>query len=412
MPEHDQNQYTDDINFDGVKLQPPGKQKNNKIWMGCCGGCLGIVIIGIIGIFIGTHMLLRSEPVSPHELFLLPDADGFLVVQIAPEDEGLVDLLTALAQRPPAGIDMTEEEKETLIREADEIPQRLAQWTPVHCVSLLYHLPEPELVKPEELDLVHIDEGLSDSIQSLLTGRSEKRRFHKGLIGSISRAGALMRLITRLAIGELEKKGGMIEDYRETRIAVSPAGGFAVSAIENNFFLANRTEIIKDWIDILKDIEEEENVPYSGPSHLKEMYRHIDPESLLYFVFSNQKGELRSAKESLLDMPALENEALSHLMPSSEKIDLIDSLSGSFHILSREKAELDLFVKSKHKENAQLIGDIIERTLLDWHNILLTKDIAQNEIENIEIKRKTEGQLVHVRLEYREFEELIRQIIQ
>ena len=400
----DYNQYREnDSQAGGSDSEEAAGRNKSRLWMGCCGGCALILLIFIGIIAAGMYLLYRSRPVVPPEAFFQPDADGFCVVQVDPEDEGLSALLKSIAEKPPEALDLSDEERRMLREDADEVPERLEKWSPLNLVSLLYHLEEPEEAAPQGESFPGINDHMPPPVKKWLDTRSDKRRFDKALAASLHRGGGLMRLMVTMAVRGIEEEGGKMEKYRNIQIGES-ADGLAIAAVDNNFMLAERTEIIQGWIDALEDTDSDELDGYSGPPHLENMYRRLQLPALFYFAVSNGQGEVISLLESFREMYEKEGETSSDMQRIIQGLDLftaeLNALGGTFRIESPERAELDLYAECDSEQYARDIGEGMVNML---------QQLQQYEIT---VEGEVDGKVAHVRFVHHDFETFLRLLIE
>ncbi len=353
-----------------------------------------------IAIGIGLYFLFRSHPVVPPEAFFLPDSDGFVVVRIDPGDEGHVAFWGALAgierlTAEPAGRDGDLPEAR-----AQDVPERLERIAPLNFVAVLYHLESPQEIATRDFELPETDDELSAHMERWLEKRAEKKRFNKGLAVSMRRGG-LAWLTARMFIAEMVRHDGSETRHRDVRIGVSPAGN-VLGHLKNNIMLADREQIVHEWIDVLKDSDPAAGVRYNGPPDLENTYERLDRSAPLYFAVSNRKGELRSLLESFLEMHDARGEnghngeelpeRVEFITERTDEIDAITAhvraLGGSFSITDPDRGELDVYAECEDEPSAQEIAGVLEEIFRH-----LTDD-------DVVLEVKADGDVAHVRLIY------------
>ncbi len=382
-----------------------GKRPNSRAWMGCCAGCVGVVLVLILAFGIGLYLLLRSRPVMPPEAFLLPDADGFVALRIEPEDEGLTAFLESLAADPPPALDIPEKHKERLRENAANTHLLMEKWTPINCVFLMYLRDESEKTGPRDFELPKNADIFPTPLgdwADMPGVRNKMQRFSLGFAGSTSRAGGLMRWFVRAATAEIVEQSGREEEYRDVKIGIMP-DDFLLGAVDNNFLLADRSQIIYSWIDVLKETEAGKDFAYNGPPHLEKIYRRIEPPAPIYFAVSNRQNEVPILVESFLEEQAessSDNNYNNKMVISLVKIlaEHVEAIGGYLRVISPNETELNIYAECKNAEHAREAGANLAE-LLKWGK-------REAAIEGY-VKVEIDGNTAHVRLKVENLTELL-----
>ena len=290
-------------------------------WLfGCCGGCLGLVVVIAVVVGIVAYFLLRSHPVLPPETFLTASADAFLVGAIKPDDKAVIALIQASARQ-----------QGQQVPKAEEVAERLESLTPIQMVVLARHT-------------------------------EEEGEFDLGGVGSIKPWSGLVRLLVKAIINDFPDQGGSVQEYKGVTIGTS-SGGICLAAKDNNFMFAQSAEMIKEWLDRIEEageVEEGATASYEGPVPMKEMYRQLDPTAQVRLVSSNEHGEVRAFLDWLKEArekpagPEEREPALVDQIAAAE-IDWsnVTVVGGTLHIIDPDTAGMDLLIQCASEEFAE-----------------------------------------------------------
>ncbi len=380
-------------NYDQQNANPQSQQisqkgkKKSRLWMGCCGGCAGAVLIFLIAVGVASYFILRTKPVMPPAALFQPDADGFAVIQIDPEDEGLVELLQSLVKNPPDGL----KELPFFPERVEQVPQQLETWAPLNIISAIYHLETPEEPAASQLNLGQLNEEIPPQIKRYMELRAEKKRFHKGTLTSLHRGGFLMRWMVEIILAEIEEQDGTVEEYRGVDLGKSP-DGFFLSAQDNNVMLTDNENLLRNWVDILKEKGKDQDFSYNGPPHLQNIYERLHLPAPFFFAISNTEGQIESLFQSAKEMEII-NQPNKHLLGVSEKINAV---GGTFLIENADRVRVDIYAECKAEGYARGVSE----GLVEW--------LQEQELEDIKIEGRVDGTMAHIRITYHQFQELIR----
>ncbi len=381
----------------------------SRLWLSCCGGCAGVAAFFIVGIAIVLYLFLRSYPVPPPEALFSPDADGFAVLQIEPDDQALIGLLQSLLITPLASEELSQKERRELRESAKELPEKMRLLVPIRLASVFYHLDEPQEIEEMDFQLPETEERAAGLAEKIAGMQAEKKRFNKGIALSMRRRG-FSWVIARALMTGISEHGGREERYNKGKIAESPAG-FAFGHLRNNIMMADRVRIVQSWIDLLAEHRDLQTAGYNGPPQLEEIFTIIDTEALFYFAISNSEGQLDSMICSLLEMAEQNNEAgdeqeerglAGFLAANIDALGMITddiiTLGATFRIIDPDNAQLDIHAQCTTERHARDIG-------VELAGIL-------NELagEKVIVKGTADGRLAHVSLYFQDFAALLQQV--
>lgn len=338
-----------------------GTGSGTKWVFGCCGGCAGLVLLVVIVVGIIAYSLFKSRPVLPPETFLTAGADAFLIAQINPDDEALIELIQENARQQGNNVP-----------KAQAISDILQRITPFHLVVIARHT-------------------------------EEEGEFSVGGVASIRPWSGVMRWFVNAGISTFQKEGGSTEDYERITIGTNRQGD-SLAAVDNNFMFAKDKEMIKAWIDRIakyEDLKEkagEDEKPvlsYQGPAELVEMYGRLDREAQIRFVSSNEHGEI----EAFLDWAEEQRESQDQPRAEDEQPGLLETLSdaridwsgvaatgGTVRILDADVANIQLLFKCREEKFAKKLQEATRE--------FLEEGAEEEDIEDIEVT--LDGTLVKV----------------
>ena len=345
------------------------REKNigEKKWVfGCCGGCIGLVIVAVIVVGLVLYFLLRSRPVLPPETFLTPGADAFLVARVNPNDKALITLIQESARQ-----------QGQQVPQAAEIAERLEKLTPIQLVLAARHT-------------------------------EQEGQFAVGGVASIKPWSGIVRAAVKMIIKNLPDEGGSIEQYKEIRIGVTKIG-VCVAAVDNNFMLTQDKEMLKEWIDRIEEQEQLEEggvLPYDGPVALKEMNGRLDPTAQARLVSLNDHGEI----EALLD--AVQQVREEERGEEERPPDLFDNLSeadvdwsrvsvvgGTVRILDPDTAGCELLIQCRAEEFAKGLAATATE--------MLEEQAEEGGLEQIEVT--VDGAIVKVKFQVSGIQQMLRE---
>lgn len=331
----------------------------SRWWIGCCGGCAAVALLVGIAISVLIYFMVRGRPVVPPETFFRSDADAVMVIQLQPEDEGMVNLLESMAKNPPEELELSERERRRLATQAGDIPKQVRKIAPVQMVMLAHHLSDP---LRGGMGRASGKQGPFPGLESLfIRGIGEQKRFQYSLAFSVKAYGGMLAMLMKAGLQALPEQGGAVEHYGETKVGVS-GRGILMASVENNFLFTEEADVVHGWIDVLQDVTEgvgdgEELAPRLSGS-LQKVYDRLDPNAPMLFCVENDEGEVRDliaafkerrerAKKAGDERRADELDVeriITALSFTDLMSDEVVALGGMMRVLDAETAELDIYV--------------------------------------------------------------------
>ncbi len=287
-------------------------QKSSSKWLwGCLGGCFGLVLAAGGGTAILIWYAVHAIPVVPPETFITPQADGFILVRIDPQDRSAAEMLLRVATHP-------ELQRAARNRQMKELQQELPQAA-------------EGITKLAPLQMV----ALWRSVQG-------EEKMHWAAAASTYRYGNVMRFMLRSI------RGNVLEEYQDVLIRQPAAGSGAVAARSNNFMWASDQAIVKTWVDRLIKQREgapgQAGVPSVGPQ-LQAAYGRLDTTLPFLFVSLNEQGELERMARKLLPPDVLTRAGETGL-----PVESIASVSAQLAPVGGEEGELTVWVECADKQ--------------------------------------------------------------
>ena len=302
-----------------------GEVRGGRKWfLGCCGGCLGFIVVVVVAVGILAYFAARSMPVLPPETFLDSRADALFLVRISPDDEGLVSLVKDMVENPPTGKKLTEEQVRSLRQLAGRLKGFIERFFPVNLVVTVRH-------------------------------DAEREKFIGSAVVSIKAWSGFARWILSAVIRSLPEEGGEIVEYKAVKVGRTK-DGICLAVKENNFMLLGDMDTAKEWIDrierqkelALQAAEGEPGViEFEGQPLLKEMYTMLDQSAALRFASLNSHGEIGALLASLEKKQ--EDEKVAELVEVLREVGLsspeVLAISGYGRIVSAQEAKGKAYVR-------------------------------------------------------------------
>ncbi|MFW6044715.1 MAG: hypothetical protein ACOCR1_03125 [Planctomycetota bacterium] len=382
--------------------------KSKWMWYSC-GGCVGLAIAGLVGLGVLFYFLVRAQPVLPPDTFFQSDVDGLMVLQLRPEHDALGELIRDLAEDPPQSLNLSEEEREQLQTQADQIPENLNDVAPLQLVLLAKHLKEAS----DTIEIVQMTD--MEMVEKLTAGPGDKKRFSFAGAASVKPYSGFLRWVVSGIIQSFEEEGGESETYEDVIIGRSPNNTHYLSAVENNFFFAEDRQRITDWIDTVHgqaDRDEEDSSAtgtFTGPDRLKSLYNRLDTEHPVLFAMDNSDGQLEDLLTTLEEVDADEAQngvpSLTKVLSGLVKSIGLDSsdvqaAGGTFTVASADTGEISLVAECTNQEAAGRIADDFTGAIRE----------AYGEGEDVNVSDESEDGIMILRITVRNLQSAIRSV--
>ena len=399
----------------GLRMHDEKEQQQGKSkWMwGCCGGCAGVALVAAIGIGVVIYLMVRSRPVVPPETFFQPQSDAFAVMQLRPEHKALTRLLQEYAKNPPAGLDMTAEEKRQLRSQAEQIPKNMEKMTPLQLIILARHLETPtegaEAEVPQGTEM--------EAVNAFTTGLGKQKRFNYAAAASIKPYSGFLGWMVSSLIKSFPEQGGRTETYKDVTIGVPQQQRFFLAVMKNNFLFAEEKDIVTGWIDALKgepkpQKDDEGAIAYSGPERLKSMYERFDRKAPLLFAINNADGEIGDFLTGLREREAKKTEQEGEKSEPSNLLKFVELLStagldsdevetfgGTFFLSGPDTGVLEFFAECQTPNYASTLSQNLKSGF---------QEASEN--ENLVIEAEPRGNVAHVVLRMEKLQKTLRQM--
>ncbi len=390
----------------GHDAEESGKSTSKWMW-GCCGGCAGIAIVAVIGIGIFVYTMVRSQPVVPPETFFQTESDALAVLQMRPEHQHLTRLMQRLADDPPAGLGLSEEDRKKITSRAGNIPSQVSSLTPLQFVVLARKLKTPR--KPASIPAGENWTFLSKWVN----GPGKKKRFALGVAGSIKAYGGTINWVLSGLIQSFVEQGGHTEQHKNVEIGVPPNEDFYLAVLNNNVMVADNRKTLTGWIDQLKtrskktDKKQGRQAVFAGPSGLANLYGQMDTDAPLIFATTNTKGEIRAIVKTLREMSSKSGQdgrsnaladAAQFLDASGVASDSVVAFGGYAAMEGANMAAIHLYAQCEDRAAATQMSDQVSSEL----NRLLEG------ASNVRLESTTEGRMVRAVITLEQLEQIIR----
>jgi hypothetical protein len=290
------------------------RQRLARKWVwGCTGGCLGCIVLVLLGIYVAFRYYMYAVPVVPPQVFLTRASSAFLFVRVDPQVPLTMETALDVALQPDVHKRIPTKSGGPLPLDRRTAAEYIASFAPLQAVAAL---------EPGE----------------------EESAIHGGLALSVGRGSRLLNVI----VGAKFKTLPAVSEYRGARIAA--AGPDACVALRgNNYMSADNEELLKTWAANLKMERQREQAAPSGPEApapaltvspaLGRAYERLDAGLPIVFACLNAHGELASLAELVPGGDAR------RIIESTEiASDNVVSLAGQVKPLSPRDGELTLFI--------------------------------------------------------------------
>jgi len=364
-----------------ANYQPQGEQRGrSRFLVGCCLGCAGLVVVGGATVGLLIYFMVRSRPVLPPETFLTADADAFLILQVSPGDEGLLQVLQQHSASVAEAAGGAQARPPVLPQDAQAMAASLEQFLPFHLVLTARHT-------------------------------EEEGEFLLGGAASIKPMSGFWRFL----LNRMISSGGAGEDYKGVAIGTGGprpdnAEGPYIAAVDNNFMLAQDKETVKRWIDrieeqkkLMKEAEPDEQpvLPYEGPGPLKEMYGRLDKGAAVRLATLNEHGEILHLLRFLAEQQTDEESA--EMLDLSEQTGIADAqvevAGGSAQFLDADTLSCRLLFECASDQFATELSERLSA---------FGAEVAP-ELEAESLEGTAEGTLVEVELTLTGVQDFLRQ---
>jgi hypothetical protein len=304
------------------------RRRRRWIW-GCTGGCLGVLLV-LFAVVGGFVLWLRHPlPVAPPEVFVSPDAVGFLVVRVEADDPFMVEAAVRLSQLTAVRRGLPAKRPDVFRLDPAIVRGTLLRVSPVQLVVVAR--PAAEGASPE--------------------------------MGAAAAMRAYSRLYRYLALAMMKKRAGdqaARESYRGASLITIP-GGSVQAVLDNNFMLAPGRDTVTGWVDSLVRFREGESgrgaPALSVAEPLKVAYGRLGPQSPVRLAAFKAHGELAAALKQLAeDWPDAEREVVSTLAPH------VVTVAAQLAPMNNLDAALTVFVECDDPQVAAALCDAVAKT--------------------------------------------------
>ena len=260
------------------------KRPSSKKWLlGCGGGCLGTIMLVAVALGLIAYYAMRAVPILPPETFLVRQTDGFVVAKITKDDEAIIRELQKVLTRLPELTDMSKDTRRNWRQQQANAKEALVSAGPVQVTVVQQVSPDGEA--------------------------------KRGMVANIKRLSGFFRWTVNWSLDSLPAEGGSLEDYQGTTIGTSKEG-MSVAARGNNFMFSQSSDVIKHWIDRIKEQRKaeseasEKEAPAPSPQlsgKLKELYNALPQAVPVRFGLSNEASQLKKLMSTVAREAALED---------------------------------------------------------------------------------------------------------
>ena len=306
------------------------RERRARRWVwGCTGGCLGCIVILLVGIYLGVRHFMQPVVVVPPQTFLTRDTSAFLFVRVDPQVPLMMETAADVILRPEVIGVIPIKPGEQIDLDREKSVDYLSSFAPVQAVLAL----QPE----KEADVIH--GGLAVSVRS----------------GS--------RLLSAL-VKQGIKAPVTFHEYKGAEIAALSENAY-VALRENNYMSSDREELLKAWAgNLMLERQREEQAAQGGhppapaliiSPALKRPYDRLDSSLPIVFASLNTRHELASLTA------LISNEDARRLIEYTGIVsDGVLSLAGQVRPLSPRDAELTLFIDCADADLAGRMRDRLE----------------------------------------------------
>lgn len=309
--------------------------RKRRKW-GCACGCLMFIVALFVGAFGLMYYLTRSNKALDPESFLPAKADGFVILRLRPQDEGLWGLLSFNLKRLEKAITpgLPENEQKTVTQALNAAPQLLSRL--LQPAVYFYFTYNQEVQHDSIVSVVQLKNLLAWGLFSALAGPSKNPAYDQVDRTSLYHA---------------------VPSESETS---APVYGLSRSA----FMFGSNEDCVRAVLQPREPGAQATQSMLRVQDYVQQT--HIDGEASepdMAGIFVNENHHFRHLLDKVAVVKGLEGLA-DQVEPllRSNRLELVDILAVSFKadVVTADKANIDIVVSTRQLEGARRLGEVVK----------------------------------------------------